>query len=169
MSTAEPAKPPRASHRRAAAILSAAVLVAGIVLRVLGAWWYRNDTNPDYAVVVEMVRHMAAGIDWPVFFYGQAYMGSLEPTASVLFAWAGIPTPFAVCLGTAFFGVLLLVAIRRWAADAAGPWAGVLAMAAAVVGPPAYFQYMASPRGGYALRAPPGDSLLQRGFHGHPA
>ena len=151
MSTAEPAKQPRASHRCAAAILSAVVLAAGIVLRVLGAWWYRNDTNPDYAVVVEMVRHMAAGIDWPVFFYGQAYMGSLEPTASVLFAWAGIPTPFAVCLGTAFFGVLLLVAIRRWAADAAGPWAGALAMAAAVVGPPAYFQYMASPRGGYAL------------------
>ena len=151
MSTAEPAKPSRASHRRAAAILTTVVLVAGIVLRVLGAWWYRNDVNPDYAVVVEMVRHMAAGIDWPVFFYGQAYMGSLEPTASVLFAWAGVPTPFAVCLGTAFFGMLLLLAVRRWAADAAGPWAGVLAMAAATIGPPGYFQYMGSPRGGYAL------------------
>lgn len=132
-------------------ILTASVLLCGIVLRGLGAWWYRNDSNPDYAVVVEMVRHMARGIDWPVFFYGQAYMGSLEPTASVLFAWLGGPSPFMVCLGTAFFGVLLLLAIRRWAADAAGPWAGLLAMAAAIIGPPGYFQYMGSPRGGYAL------------------
>ena len=151
MSPEESSKPTATASRRAFFLLSATVLAAGIAMRVLGAWWYRNDPNPDYAVVVEMVRHMAAGIDWPLFFYGQSYMGSLEPTAGVLFAWLGVPTPFAVCLGTAFFGVLLLVAIRRWAADAGGPWAGVLAMAAAVIGPPAYFQYMGSPRGGYAL------------------
>ena len=130
---------------------TAITLLAGVVLRILGAWWYRNDPNPDYAIVVEMVRNMVRGNGWPVFFYGQAYMGSLEPTAGAVFAWLLGPSAFAVCLGTAFFGALLLFAVRRWAADAAGPWAGVLAMAAAAIGPPAYFQYMGSPRGGYAL------------------
>lgn len=131
--------------------IAAATLLAGIALRVLGAWWYRNAPNPDYAIVVEMARNMARGNGWPVFFYGQAYMGSLEPAASALLVRLFGPSPFVVCLGTAFFGALLLLAVRRWAADAAGPWAGVLAMAAAAIGPPAYFQYMASPRGGYAL------------------
>ena len=131
--------------------IAAGTLLVGIALRILGAWWYRNAPNPDYAIVVEMARNMARGNGWPVFFYGQAYMGSLEPAASALLVRLFGPSTFVVCLGTALFGALLLVAVRRWAADAAGPWAGVLAMAAAVIGPPAYFQYMASPRGGYAL------------------
>ena len=127
------------------------VLLLGIVLRVLGAWWYRNDPMADYAIVVEMVRDMAAFRNWPVFYYGQAYMGSLEPTMSALFALLIGPTNFAVCLGTAFFGVLLLLAVHRWASRAGGPWAGIAAMAILIIGPPGYFQYMASPRGGYAL------------------
>ncbi len=128
-----------------------AVFVLGIVFRVLGAWWYRNDPNADYAIVVEMVRDMAAFREWPVFFYGQPYMGSLEPSVSALLAMVFSPAPFVVCLGTALVGVLLLLAVHRWAAHVASPWAGVVAMALLVVGPPGYFQYMASPRGGYAL------------------
>ena len=127
------------------------VLLLGIVLRVFGAWWYRNDPMADYAIVVEMVRDMAAFRNWPVFYYGQAYMGSLEPTMSALFALLIGPTNFAVCLGTAFFGVLLLLAVQRWASRTGGPWAGIAAMAILIIGPPGYFQYMASPRGGYAL------------------
>lgn len=127
------------------------VLLLGIALRVLGAWWYRNDPMSDYAIVVEMVRDMAAFRGWPVFYYGQAYMGSLEPSVSALFALLLGPTNFAVCLGTAFFGVLLLLAAYRWASRAGGPWAGIAAMALLAIGPPGYFQYMASPRGGYAL------------------
>ena len=141
-------------HTTSSALLkttAAMVILAGIALRVAGAWWYRNDPNPDYAIVVEMVRNMARGNVWPVFFYGQSYMGSLEPAASVVFAWLFGPSTFSVCLGTAFFGLLLMLAVGRWAADIAGPWAGVLAMAAAVLGPPAFFQYLGSPRGGYAL------------------
>lgn len=141
----------RSRHRCLASLAAAFVFLAAAALRVAGAWWYRTSQNPDYGVVVEMVRHMADGSEWPAFFWGQSYMGTLEPTASVALAWLLGPTPFAVCLGTAFWGLLLLLAVRRWAADAGGPWAGVLAMATAAMGPPGYFQYMVSPRGGYAL------------------
>lgn len=127
------------------------VLGIGVAFRILGAWWYRNDINPDYAVIVEMARHIAAFSEWPVFFYGQPYMGSFEPTVSALFAMLTGGSTFGICLGTAFFGVLLLVAVYRWAKDSAGPWAGLAAMALLLIGPVGFFQYQVSPRGGYAL------------------
>lgn len=123
----------------------------GVVLRFVGAWWYRNDPNPDYAVVVEMVHNMVTGMDWPIFFYGQGYMGSLEPSVSALFAWLIPNVGFATCLGTAFFGVLLMLAAGLYSARVAGWRAGCITLALLLIGPPGYFQYMASPRGGYAL------------------
>ena len=54
----------------AAIAASALVLGACLVVRVLGAKWYALHGNPDYAVVVLMVRHILAGVDFPVFFYG---------------------------------------------------------------------------------------------------
>lgn len=35
--------------------------------------------DSDEAIVGLMAKHMAAGTAWPVFYYGQHYMGSLEP------------------------------------------------------------------------------------------
>lgn len=141
----------RPRRDRRAAIALGGLLLAGVVLRLLGAWWYRHDINPDYAIIVHMARHTAAGLGWPVFFYGQAYMGSLEPTLSALLVWLFGPSPFVVCLGTALFAVGLLVAVARWADELGGRRAAVAALALAVVGPSGYVHYMASPRGGYAL------------------
>ena len=42
------------------------------------------NISPDYAIVVTMARDIAHGRGFPVFFYGQAYMGSLEPAFSAL-------------------------------------------------------------------------------------
>ena len=141
----------KSATRTASSIAALLVLLLGLALRVLGAWCYRNEPNADYAIVVEMVRNMAAFREWPVFFYGQAYMGSLEPSVSALFALLLGPSTFSVCLGTAFFAFLLLPAAYRWSTRIAGPWAGVASMALLLLGPPGYMQYMGSPRGGYAL------------------
>jgi hypothetical protein len=129
----------------------AITLLAGIAARVAGAWWLRHSRNPDYAVVVQMARHIAEGREWPVFYHGQSYMGSLEPTASAVLVALFGPAPFWVCLGTALFGIALLFAVHRWARDVGGAWAGMLAVALVAIGPTGYLQYMASPRGGYAL------------------
>lgn len=141
----------RRASSRSAALALAVVLAAGVAARIVGAWWYRHSRNPDYAVVVEMARRMAEGREWPVFFYGQSYMGSLEPSASAALAAVFGPDPFWICLGTALFGIALLFAVSRWAHDVGGAWAGVAAGSLAAIGPVGYFQYMASPRGGYAL------------------
>ncbi len=89
--------------------LTGLLLAIGAAQLVACAWFLRNSTSPDYATVVLMARHMAAGKGFPVFFYGQAYMGSLEPAASALLCWLFGPSPFNVCLGTVFFGLLLFV------------------------------------------------------------
>lgn len=146
-----PHKPERSAAARWAALATALVFAIGVAARLVGAWWLRDAKNPDYAVVVQMARHMAEGRGWPVFFYGQPYMGSLEPTVSGALVSIFGPAPFPVCLGTALFGIALLFAVHRWARECGGAWAGVLAVAAAAIGPVGYFQYMAAPRGGYAL------------------
>ena len=135
----------------ASVLASTLVLGACLVMRVLGAKWYALHGSPDYAVVVLMVRHMLAGIDFPVFFYGQAYMGSLEPAFSALLGLFLGPTPFAVCLGTGLMAFAMIVAVHRLAWRVGGPVAAVAASALCLVGPDGYFHYMASPRGGYAL------------------
>lgn len=130
--------------------LSAVLLLIGIGFRVVAAWWYRNAYNPDYGIVVLMVRHILAGHPWPTFFYGQAYMGTLEPLVSALLAAVAGPSGFVICLGTALFGIALLFVVRLWARDIAGREAGVAALLFCIIGPAGYIHYLASPRGGYA-------------------
>ncbi len=56
----------------AAVLLTAAVLRAGLL--AAGAFTFHSDE----AIVGLMARHMLQGREFPIFFYGQAYMGSLD-------------------------------------------------------------------------------------------
>ena len=112
----------RSSLRHSAAL--AGLLVLGLAARVVGAWCYRRHLNPDAGVAALMARHMAEGLPWPVFFYGQSYMGSLEPAVSAVLARIAGFSGFAVGLGTALLGFLTLPVVYRWARDAESPAAG---------------------------------------------
>ena len=125
------------------------MLAAG--LRIWGAWAMRCLTEPDPAVVALMARHMAALKEFPVFFYGQAYMGSLEPMASALMVRVLGATGFAVNLGPVLFAVAALAVLWRWARDAGGPWGGLAAVLAGLTGPAVFFQFQMAPRGGYMV------------------
>ena len=125
-------------------------LLAG-ALRIAGAWWYAYSPNPDYAVVVQMARHMASGRGFPAFFYGQAYMGSFEPAVSAVFVWLLGPSPFVVCLGTAAVSLLVVVAVFLTARRISGVAGAFAATVFCLIGPVGHFHYMCSPRGGYAL------------------
>lgn len=144
------AKGGSAAGTPAAKLLFVILLLAGVGVRIFGAWLYRHSHNPDFGVVALMARHIAEGSGFPVFFYGQAYMGSLEPAVSALFCRILGCSGFAVCLGTALFGVGLLPLVYAWGRDAGGKSAGLAAMAFCAIGPVGYFHYLASPRGGYA-------------------
>ena len=133
-------------HSIAVAIL----LLAGLAVRIGGAWVYRHDTSVDRCRVGIMAKHMAEGRDFPVFFYGGAYLGSFEPAVSAVFCRLLGPTGFALNLGTALLGFLLLPVAYLWAREAAGRHAGLVAMLVCLFGPFGYFYFLASPRGGYA-------------------
>ena len=131
--------------------LAAAALLAGVAARIAGAWAARALAEPDPTVVALMARHLAALQEFPIFFYGQAYMGSLEPLGSALMVRLLGSTGFAVALGPALFAAAALFFLWRWARDAAGPWGGLAAALAGLFGPLAYFQFQTAPRGGYMV------------------
>ena len=131
--------------------LALAAFLLGIAARLWGAWAVRFITVPDTAVVGLMARHMAALKEFPIFFYGQAYMGSLEPMASALMVRLLGPTGFAVTLGPVLFAAAALFFLWRWARDAAGPRGGLAALLAGAFGPAVYFQFQTAPRGGYMV------------------
>ncbi len=126
------------------------ILTVGAVIRFFGAWCLQHHFNPDAGIAALMARHIAAGSEWPVFFYGQPYMGSFEPTVSALFCLLLGPTGLAVSLGTALLAFLLLPVLYCWARDACDKTAGLFAMAFCLIGPQGFFHYNHSPRGGYA-------------------
>ena len=131
--------------------LALAVLLLAVAARVAAAWAGRCIVDPDSSVVALMARHLAALKEFPVFFYGQHYMGSLEPLASALAVRLLGATGFAVNLGPVLFGAAALFFLWRWGRDAAGPWGGLAALLAAAFGPAVYFQFQTAPRGGYMV------------------
>jgi hypothetical protein len=143
-------KLPAASFRRLAWI---PVLGAFFAAHAAGALWYAWETNPDYAVCVAMARGMALGRAWPVFFFGQAYMGSLEPAVGAMgMRLAGSLSTAALNLTLLFFAAWLAIACIRFSRLASRRRSsGLWAVALLAVGPAAFFHYMASTRGGYML------------------
>lgn len=138
-------------RRRPGKFIFVGLLLLGAIVRIYGAWEMRHHLNPDAGIAALMAQHIAAGRDFPVFFYGQAYMGSLEPLIGALFCALFGPSGFMVGLGTALVSWLVLLAVYLWARDAHSPLAGLAAMAYCVVGPSGFFHYQVSPRGGYAV------------------
>ena len=144
-------RPPERRPIRAAGVILAFLAILFVGVRLLTAWLLRDEVNGDLAIVQMMVRDMTTGGSIPAFFYGQAYMGSLEPVLNALFHLLCGRTNFGTELGTAFFFVLMAWSVTRMARRAGGEWAAVAALALCVVGPMPFAHYAVSPRGGYGV------------------
>ncbi|MBP7276275.1 MAG: hypothetical protein KBA51_08755 [Kiritimatiellae bacterium] len=129
--------------------LFALIWLAGALARLYGAWCVRHITDYDASVVGLMARHMAEGRSFPVFFYGQPYMGSLEPSVSaVLFVLFG-ESGFALTAGPALVSALALWAAMRWAKDVGGTQAAGAAGLLLAMGPMEFYAFQFAARGGY--------------------
>ena len=126
------------------------LLIVGVCVRILGAIWFSGSYSMDHAVPCLMVKHIAEGTDFPAFYYGQPYMGSLEPWVGSLFYHLPISLNLASNLGSAVFGILLLPLILWWGNRAGGRVAGMVAVAYVLIGPAVYMQFMNWAYGGYA-------------------
>lgn len=136
---------------RVGATLPWLLLAIGSVHLTWSARQAAYSHSMDYGVVVEMARNMAAGSDFPVFFYGQAYMGSLEPALSALLCHLFGTHPFWVCMGSALFGIATLFAAMHMANRIAGAAGASITLALMICGGWNWIHFTVSPRGGYAL------------------
>jgi len=125
------------------------LLLVAAVVRIYAAWCLRNSPDSDYGIVCLMAKHMAEGRDYPIFFYGQPYMGSLEPAVSAVFCKLLGCSGFAVCLGTVLTALLALPFVYLLGSKAGGRTAGIAALAYCVVGPQTAFYFQVLSRGGY--------------------
>lgn len=146
----EYAAQPNALKSKTFILLLLALLAIGAGLRIYGAWAYRCEDSSDRGRICLMAKHMSEGVDFPVFGYGFAYLGTLEPGVSALICRLFGCNGFAVNLGTVLFGILLLPIIYLWARDMSGGLAGLTALTSALVGTFGLFFFSFIPRGGYA-------------------
>ena len=138
-------------HRWRWPLIVGGVSALGLVLRLASAWAMRYSTSPDFGIVALAAKHMTEGTDYPVFFYGQAYMGVTESAlTAVLCRLLHVPpSAFMVYLGTALIGTALLPLLYLCARDAGSRRAGLIAMLYCLVGSDTNFHYAVANRGSY--------------------
>ncbi len=130
--------------------IAATILIIALIIRIYGAWCLRFHMNVDAGVVALMVKHITEGINFPVFFYGQAHMGSFEAALSALFCRIFGVSGLSVTMGTVVPGFLLLPVVYFWARDIGGRTAASASTIYCIIGALGFLHYSVSPRGGYA-------------------
>ncbi len=111
------------------------VIALGGLLRLtlIVAGWPASDS--DESTMGIMALHIAAHTDFPVFFYGQRYMGALEAyLAAGVFQVFG-PSLVALRLGMALLATLWLGAMYLLGRALYTPWLAVFCCALLAVGP----------------------------------
>lgn len=131
--------------------IAALLFLAAAAMRIYLAWGNRFMLKADFGVVALMAKHMAEGLHFPFYLYGQAYIGSLEAAASAFFCRFFGCSEFTVSLGTALCGFLVLPVIYYWARQIGGRRAGLAALAFCVIGPELFTYYSVFTVGSWAL------------------
>ncbi len=131
--------------------IGAAVFGVALAVRLFFAWMFANAITSDHGVVCLMVKHMVEGRSFPIFYYGQSYMGSLEPMVSALIARIIGLSGFAVNTGAALAGALSVLVVFVWSRRAFGLTAGIASALFLMIGSQHWCQFMSWGYGGYAL------------------
>ena len=134
---------------RAREIAALAVPVAaGLLYRLLYVVDQVGWLNGDNAVVGLMARHILEGRHY-VFFWGQPYMGTLEPySIALVAAFTGLDDVVLRAVPL-LYGMAWVLALHGTARALHGPRAGLAALAMASLCPPFLALWSTGPRGGY--------------------
>lgn len=120
-----------------------------MALRLLLLTWPTGTFDSDEAIVGLMARHFLYERDLSVFFYGQAYGGSLEPLLTVAAIAAAGSRPIAVKAVPVVLSALSAVIVWRVGRRAVDERAGVVAAAAFWIWPANYVWFSTKARGFY--------------------
>ncbi|MET8233778.1 hypothetical protein ABZS77_24210 [Micromonospora sp. NPDC005298] len=116
--------------------LTAFAVLVGVSYRLWLLAHATPPTNSDEATMGLAALHIARGEDFPVWFYGQQYMGTLEAyLAAPVFALAGGPSLLGLRLPTlTLYVVFLLLSWRLTLRLTGDRWFGLLVVALLALG-----------------------------------
>ena len=140
---------PVSARRNRTYLALASLMLLGLALRGHVLWETSCGIESDEAIVGLMARHMTEGASWPVFYYGQYYMGSLEPLlVAAMFKIFG-PSNCALKLVPLIFSLFHIVLVfflaRAMLSFSAAYVAGLLT----ALGPSALILWSSKARGGF--------------------
>ncbi|WFE31414.1 DUF423 domain-containing protein [Micromonospora sp. WMMD975] len=155
------AERPRTPRRpRLPTLLALLVGSAGIAYRLALLLADAPPSNSDEATMGLAALHIARGVDFPVWFYGQAYMGTLEAyLAAPLIAVTG-PSVLALRLPTlALYALFLLLSWRLTRRLGGDRWYALLVVAVLALGADRVVKNQLIAGGGYPELNPAGAAL----------
>ncbi len=145
-SSARPSAPPRPHNCWRVAL--ALILGGGAVLRLWLLARGLPTLDSDEATIGLMALHLRHG-EWSVFFWGQSYMGSLEPTLVAPFVWLFGPTATALRLAPMLIGLAAIAAIALLARRIYSPRVALAAAFLLAFGSPYFVILSVRAYGGY--------------------
>ncbi|MCB0328069.1 MAG: glycosyltransferase family 39 protein [Bdellovibrionales bacterium] len=124
-------------------------LVIGALLRLDFLFASHFIIDSDEAIVGLMAKHMSEGAPVPVFYYGQHYMGALEPLMlSFLFQWFGF-VPELIKVVPLLFSLGFIVVCYFLGRELGGKTAAAYAALIAAVPPSVLVVWSTKARGGF--------------------
>lgn len=125
------------------------ILCVGLVIRLHFLWATEAGIESDEAIVGLMAKHMAEGRSWPVFYYGQNYLGSLEAIlTSFVFRLIGVSNFGLKCVPLIFslFHIIVVYELIRLLSNKCAARIGALCVA---IPPSALLVWSLKARGGF--------------------
>ena len=134
--------------KKASILLTLIIIVAALYrLDFLYALDFRIDS--DEAIVGLMAKHLTEGSAFPVFYYGQHYMGSFEPwVASIFFELFGI-SAISLKLVPFCFSLLLIPVVFLLGKECGGNNTGLISAMYIACAPPVLAVWSSMARGGF--------------------
>lgn len=142
-------------------LIALGFLLAGTGYRLVTSLVGTPRTDSDEAIMGLAALHVSTGRHWPVYFYGQHYMGTLEAyLAAPIFAVAG-PSVFALRLPNLLLYVLFVVLMWRLTVRLyPSRWFPVLIVALLALGADRVLRNQLIAGGGYPEMNPAGALLM---------
>ncbi|MGW0502658.1 hypothetical protein [Micromonospora sp. NPDC003241] len=111
-------------------------------------------TNSDEATMGLAALHISRGEDFPVFFYGQSYMGTIEAYVAAPMFWLFGPSTVALRLPTLLFYLVFVVGMFALSRLIVGPWPAVVTIAVLALGSDRVIKNQLIAAGGYPEISP---------------
>ncbi|QOC90533.1 ArnT family glycosyltransferase [Micromonospora craniellae] len=135
---------------RIACLVGAGGLIYRAALIALGA----PPTNSDEATMGLAALHISRGEDFPVFFYGQSYMGTIEAYLAAPMFWVFGPSTVALRLPTLLCYLVFVVGMFALSRLVVGPWPAVVTTAVLALGSDRVIKNQLIAAGGYPEISP---------------